>query len=78
MQLYSRSCTSAALLRCHYLCVGRLRATAVLFDGGHFQAVTGLTSHRVYTASGSDLATYLSLWLWFCGTAEPPTPYGSF
>jgi len=48
------------------------------FDRGHFQAVTGLTSHRVYTASGSDLATFLSLWLWFCGTADPVTPYGSF
>ena len=48
------------------------------FDRGHFQTVTGLTLHPVYTASGSDLATYLPLFLWFCGAAEPPTSYGSF
>ena len=57
--------------------VCRLRAAAVFLDRGHFQAVAGLTFHRVYTASGGALATYLTLWLWFYGTAEPPITYGS-
>jgi len=48
------------------------------FYSGHFRAVAGLASHHVYTESGSHLATYPSLWLRFCGTAEPTTPYGSF
>jgi len=68
VKAWTRPCAFLYLRRAAALPLPLFRPLASdgrFFDRGHFQAVTGLTSHRVYTASGSDLATYLSLRLGF-------------